>query len=68
MASHVMQKTDIIAISEHGLYDSQLWKLSEINESFKVTAKACKALNDDMAQHHIGHSGVALFWRDTLSQ
>ncbi len=64
----MMQTVDIVAVSEHGLYDCQLWKLTQVNSDFNVTAKACSALNDERLNYCVGHSGVALFWRDTLSQ
>lgn len=67
---HMMQTMDIIAVhvSEHGLFECQLWKLNDANHNFNVTAKASKGLKDDMCNRSIGHSGVALFWKESLSQ
>lgn len=65
---YMMQTVDIAAVSEHGLYESQLWKLQEVNIEFDVTAKACKMLDEERANYCIGHSGIALFWRNHLSQ
>ncbi len=63
-----MCSSDIIGISEHGLYDCQLWKLNQVNSDFNVVSRACNSLKDDDCNNKLGHSGVALFWRDTLSQ
>lgn len=64
----LMLCNDIIAVSEHGLYDCQLWRLNQVNEQFNVLAKSCKVLNDCDCNRKVGHSGVALFWRATLDR
>lgn len=64
----LMGTADFVAISEHGLFNCQLWKLNEVSTQFCVTAKACKTLCDERCGVTFGHSGVALFWRASLSQ
>lgn len=65
---HLMQTNDIIAVSEHGLYECQLWKLTQVQDEFYVTAKACQSLDNENANCLIGHSGVALFWKESICQ
>jgi exonuclease III len=64
----LMKTADIVAVSEHGLYNCELWKLDQVDSNFHVTAKACKVLSDRECNKKVGHSGAALFWRKTLSQ
>ena len=59
---HLMSKSDIIAVSEHMLYDCELWKLGEIDNNFSVTARASRDLDDGKCGKRFGHCGVALFW------
>ncbi len=64
----LMTSNDIIALSEHCLYNCQLWKLEQVNEHFRSQAKSCRVMSDSDCNVKVGHSGVALLWRDTLDQ
>lgn len=64
----LMLSNDIIAVSEHGLYNCQLWKVNELHCQFNSIAKSCKTLNDNDCGTKVGHSGVALLWRHGLDQ
>ena len=63
----LLQCSDILAISEHRLYPSELYKLNDIDQKFDVLSKSSSDLNENNQSMSYGHGGVALFWRKSLS-
>ena len=61
--NELMQDSDIVCLSEHCLYNSQLYRLGEINQDFAYSAKSSSDLNDAMCNSKPGHCGVAILWR-----
>ena len=62
----LMNECDIIGISEHFLYEHELYKLQEIDPSFECVSKSSKNLTAASYGHHIGHGGIAILWKKTL--
>lgn len=59
-------ESDIVIISEHQLYESQLFKLNEINPNFSSLGK-CSGVLDPRQQKFIpGHVGIAILWSKTI--
>ena len=59
--------TDILCISEHRLYDSELHKLHDLGLDFEVHAKASYDLKDRKQSRNVGHCGIAILWNKELS-
>jgi exonuclease III len=60
-------KSDVLFVSEHRLYENELYKLRDINHDFDVYAKASGGLEIHNQSSKLGHCGVALFWHKHLS-
>ncbi len=60
-------RNDIMFISEHRLYNKELYKLYEIGIDFDVYAKSSKDLKDCNQNIKPGHCGVAMMWSRSLS-
>ena len=63
----LMNEYSILAISEHGLYNCELYRLDDINPNFKSLAKSSSALKDANFGKAPGHGGCALLWHTDLS-
>ena len=57
---------DIICLSEHRLYESELYKLGMINTMFKFHGKSSKDLVSQDQNVKRGHCGVAILWRSGI--
>ena len=63
----LMAKSDIVALSEHQLYEAELNKLCALNKDFCCYGKSSDDLKPENYGRVPGHCGVAIFWRRTLS-
>ena len=59
--------SDVLCISEHRLYEHELYKLNEIANGYDVVAKSSHDLNEYNQSRKPGHCGIALFYRKSLS-
>lgn len=57
----LMSVADILVISEHRLYQNELFKLEQINDQFLVHAKSSADLKCEKQSQVIGHCGIAIF-------
>ena len=62
----LMESSDIIALSEHGLYNCELYKLNFVNEDFMSMAKSSANLNDEQFGVRRGYGGCAILWHKLL--
>ena len=62
-----MSKSDVIALSEHKLYESELYILGEISDDFAYFGRSSEDLIPSKYGSVPGHCGVALFWRKSMS-
>ena len=61
-------QADIVIITEHHLYESQLYKLNEINRDFDSFGKCTGRLEPAPRQNFVpAHGGVAILWNKALS-
>ena len=58
---------DILCISEHRLYQDELYKLGTIVPNYEVHAKASNDLSSAKMTCQPGHCGVAIMWSKVLS-
>jgi len=63
----LMDKSDIIGIAEHRLYNNELYKLNDINCNYDIHAKASSDLQVQDQNIRSGHCGIGLLWRKELS-
>ncbi len=63
----LMAKADIIALSEHKLYEPELGLLGEINTEFRAFGKSSADLTQSKYGFVPGHCGIAILWRNNLS-
>lgn len=63
---HLLVDTDIMAISEHKLYNHELEKLNTLNSDFCAFGKSSDDLELAKYGRVPGHCGVAILWRKTL--
>ena len=59
---HLARKADIIAISEHGLYPCELYKLESILQNYTCLAKPSAQLSDENFMSKKGIGGCAILW------
>lgn len=64
-ARNLLKSTDILAISEHWLYNDDLSFLDGLDENFCYYASS-SYLNDDLRRWKRGQGGVGLLWRKEL--
>lgn len=60
-------QTDILVLSEHNLYESQLYRLNEINMQFASCGKSSDHLNPNLQGYVPANGGIAILWRKSLS-
>ena len=60
-------ETDILCLSEHRLYESELHRLQNIGAGFEMHAKASSDLNDHYQSRKPGHCGVAILWSPKIA-
>ena len=63
----LLRESDILALSEHHLYETQLHKLQELDQNFCMYGKSSSVLDPKMCGKLPGHGGVALMWRKSMS-
>ena len=63
----LMGTSDILFLSEHGLYGCELWKIGKIHTDFHFEAKASNNLNETNFGHIPGHGGIAILWRKNIN-
>lgn len=63
----LMNKYDVIALSEHKLYEAELSLLDDINRDFHAFGRSSEDLRDNKYGIIPGHCGVALFWKSNLA-
>ncbi|CAH1795212.1 unnamed protein product, partial [Owenia fusiformis] len=64
---HLLSHCDILALSEHKLYPCNRFKLDSVHSDFRCYSTSSKNLNDFNCGKIWGNGGVAIFWRDSLS-
>jgi len=60
-------QSDVVVISEHHLYENQLFKLDEINTCFASYGKCADGLDPSKQDSVPGHGGIAILWNKSLS-
>ena len=63
----VMKNTEILALSEHGLFSCELHILRDFDSDYLCMAKADKHLNDEMFGTIRGHGGCAILWHRSIA-
>ncbi len=63
----LMEKSDVVALSEHKLYDPELRILDDISSEFVAYGRCSEDLQMNRYGFVPGHCGVALLWRKTLA-
>ena len=64
-ATKLLQTTDILALSEHWLYNDELDFLDSLDNKFSYYASS-SSLNDELRRWKRGQGGVGLLWRKDL--
>ena len=64
-ARKLLQNTDILALSEHWLYNDELDFLDSLDNKFSYYASS-SSLNDELRRWKRGQGGVGLLWRKDL--
>lgn len=64
---HLMQSADIVAISEHQMYECDLNRPDHIDEDFASLGRSSADLNGINRGRVPGHCGVAIVWRKSMS-
>ena len=59
---HLLTENDILAISEHWVYDNRLFKLAEMSNTHHCFARASRLAPAEDYGKGRGQGGVALFW------
>ena len=62
----LLNQTDILVVSEHGLFPCELYKLDTLHTDFLVSAKSSKQLTDAEFGHKRGSGGVAIMWHKNM--
>ena len=62
----LMSTSDILILSEHRLYNSEMYKLNELNTDYVYYGKASHDLNDKALTRMPGHCGIAMCWKKSL--
>ena len=62
----ILNRSDVLAISEHWLPSNRLSFLSKITESHHVFARSSNACTAESDGHGRGQGGVAIFWRKSI--
>ena len=60
------KSADFICVSEHRLFECELFKLDDINADYFCHAKASKDLLSKNQSVMRGHCGVAILWKRSL--
>ena len=64
---HLLDDSDIGCVSEHGLYEPELYKLGEVHEEVYAFGKSSESLNIHNMGKVPGHSGIGIMWRKSYS-
>ena len=56
----LLNQTNILVVSEHGLFPCELYKLDTLHTDFLVSANSSKQLTDAEFDHKRGSGGVAI--------
>lgn len=62
----LMDCSDIIELSEHKLYDSELNMMNSIHSEYTSFGKSSSDLTQEKYGHVPGHCGIAILWRTSL--
>ncbi len=62
----LMETSDIVVLAEHRLYNNELYKLKDINDSYEYHAKASADLCDSQGIRKPGHCGIAICWKKNI--
>ena len=63
----LLSECDILALSEHWVYENQLYKLNDISDSHHCFARSSKMASAEDYGKGRGQGGVALFWKKSLT-
>ena len=63
----LFQNNDFLFLSEHGLYNCELWKLSSLDQNKECFSKSSKTLNDINFGKLPGNGGCAFLWRKNIN-
>ena len=63
--NHLANDSDFIALSEHGLFPCELYKLNDIIPGYKSCAKSSAQLNDKDFGHRRRMGGCAILWNES---
>ena len=63
----VKNDVDIMCLSEHRLYESELHKLDDINPNYNSYGKSSGDLLNCNQNKKPGHCGIALLWKNSLN-
>ena len=62
-----VHKIDIICLSEHRLFEHELYKLGDINANYNYVGKSSDDLKSLSPADRRGHCGVAVLWHKSLA-
>jgi len=65
--AHLMSSSDIMVIQEHHLYPCELNKIHSIDDQFDALCRSSARLDNISVYDRMGHGGIAILWRRTLS-
>ena len=63
----ILSGTDVLALSEHGLYPCELYKLNNVSPDYISMAKSSRQLSDNNFGSGRGVGGSAILWHKRLS-
>ena len=63
----IMNKSDIVVLNEHGLYECELYKLDHIHPHFTALGKSSHRLKNVDHGKKFGHGGCAILWHQSLN-
>jgi exonuclease III len=65
--NQLLNNNDICVLTEHHLFECELYKLNDINYNYDVYGKACNLLDNNCVYTGKGFGGVAILWKKSLS-
>ena len=65
--NELLSNSDVLCLSEHRLYENELYKLDDVNNEYESCAKASSDLCSEYQSVKPGHCGIAMLWKKSLS-
>ena len=64
----LLELSDVVFVSEHHLYQNELYKLDNVHADFDVISDSSSATNNEHFTYRFGNGGIAMFFRKSISQ